>query len=397
MFTSKKKLQKVVELGAELSNIQDLDILLEKVLYVSMDLVGADAGSVYTAGDGLLQFCNSKNYTVEARNQANKKFVYSTFTIPVDSNSIAGHVALSGETLNIADVYDLSDSVLYKFDGAYDEKANYKTKSMLTIPLTTYSGDVVGVLQLINALDESGKVSKFSNSDVPFLNSFALNAAAAIDRTQLTRTIIMRMIKMAELRDPTETGPHVNRVGAFTVELYNHWATKKGVDVEEIEKTKDTLRLAAMLHDVGKVAISDNILKKPGRLTHEERVIMQTHALMGAKLFEDKHSDIDGFAYEIALNHHEWWDGTGYPGVGGVGKKGEEIHPFGRLVSITDVYDALCSKRSYKDSWNEEDVISELKKYSGIQFDPEMIDSFLSILDIVQSIRSRYPDEETVV
>ncbi len=392
MFTSKKKLQRVVELGAELTKIQDLDILLSKVLSMSMELVDADAGSIYTVEDGYLQFCNTKNNTIEGSLPPGKKLVYSTFKLPIDSNSIAGFVALNGETINIKDVYNLSRSAPYKFDREYDKLTNYKTKSMLAIPLTTYSGESVGVLQLINAMDSSGNISKFSKSDEPLIGNFALNAAAAIDRTQLTRAIIMRMIKMAEFRDPKETGPHVNRVGAFTVELYEHWANKKGISAEEIDKTKDTLRLAAMLHDVGKVAISDNILKKPGRLDDSERKVMQTHASMGASLFDDKYSDIDESAYQISLNHHEWWDGSGYPGVNGKGKKGEEIHPYGRLVSITDVYDALCSKRSYKESWEESDVIAELKRCSGTQFDPEMIDSFVEILDIIHSIRERYPD-----
>lgn len=392
MFTSKKKLQRVVELSSELANIQDIDMLLDKVLSMSMELVSADAGSVYTVNDRDLTFCNSKNNTIEASLDKGKKLVYSTFEIPIDSNSIAGFVALHGETLNIENVSRLPKSATYKFDNEYDKLTNYTTVSMLTIPLKTYSGVVVGILQLINAKDSSGNITRFSKGDAPLISNFAINAAAAIDRTQLTRAIIMRMIKMAEFRDPKETGPHVNRVGAFTVELYEHWATKKGVDSKEIDKTKDTLRLAAMLHDVGKVAISDNILKKPGRLDEIERKIMQTHASMGAKLFDDKYSDIDDCAYHISLNHHEWWDGSGYPGVNGIGKKGEDIHPYGRLVAITDVYDALCSKRSYKESWREEDVIAELKRCSGTQFDPEMIDSFIDILDVIQSIRQRYPD-----
>lgn len=392
MFTSKKKLQKSIDLGAELAKIQDIDILLDKVLDMSMELVDADAGSIYISEEGLLKFCNTKNKTLQSNLPEGKKLVYSTFTIPISDNSISGHVASTGETLNIKDVYELSSSVPYKFDKEYDRITNYRTESMLTIPLITHTGAVVGVLQLINAKDSSGNTTNFSKGDEPLVSSFAVNAAAAIDRTQLTRVIIMRMIRMAELRDPKETGAHVNRVGAFTVELYEHWATKKGVSVNEIEKTKDTLRLAAMLHDVGKVAISDNILKKPGRLDDDERKIMQTHAMMGARLFEDKYSDIDEFAYHIALNHHEWWDGSGYPGVNGVGKKGEEIHPFGRLVAITDVYDALCSKRSYKEPWDEEKVIETLKEDSGTQFDPEMVDSFIEILDIIQSVRKRYPD-----
>ena len=392
MFTGKKKLQKAVDLGAELVRIQDIDLLLEKVLSMSMELLNSDAGSVYIAEDGNLRFCNARNLTLESKLEPGKKLIYSTFTLPIDDNSIAGYVANTGVTLNIKDVYSLSSDATYKFGSDYDKLSGYRTKSMLAVPLVTHGGNVVGVLQLINAKDKHGEVTSFAHSDEKLIATFASHAAAAIDRTQLTRAIILRMIKMAELRDPKETGAHVNRVGAFTVELYEHWANKKGVARDEIDKNKDILRLAAMLHDVGKVAISDNILKKPARLDDDERKIMQTHASMGAYLFKDRVSAIDEASYHIALDHHEWWDGNGYPGVKGVGKKGEEIHPFGRLVSITDVYDALCSRRSYKESWKEEDVIEELKRCSGTQFDPEMIESFLEIQDIIHSIRERYPD-----
>ena len=215
---------------------------------------------------------------------------------------------------------------------------------------------------------------------------------------------------MAELRDPKETGGHVNRVASYAVEIYDTWATKKGIPKEQIEKNKDLLRIAAMLHDVGKVAISDAILKKPARLTPEEYEIMKQHTYLGARLFADKHSDFDETAYIVALNHHEKWDGTGYPGYinpetgkplpgyetadgKAQPKKGEEIHPFGRIVALCDVYDALSSKRVYKSAWNEEDVLAEIKKDSGKHFDPEMVEAFLFSLDVIKSISERYPDE----
>jgi HD-GYP domain-containing protein (c-di-GMP phosphodiesterase class II) len=167
--------------------------------------------------------------------------------------------------------------------------------------------------------------------------------------------------------------------------------------------------MAAMLHDVGKVAISDVILKKPARLTVDEFEIMKSHTYMGARLFKDIQSDFDEVALEVALNHHEKWDGTGYPGYIGpvselplegmmgkgnkvVPKKGEEIPIFGRIVAVADVYDALCSRRAYKEPWQEERILAEISSLSGSHFDPEIVDAFFSCLDILKSIANRYPD-----
>jgi HD-GYP domain-containing protein (c-di-GMP phosphodiesterase class II) len=214
---------------------------------------------------------------------------------------------------------------------------------------------------------------------------------------------------MAELRDPRETGPHVNRVAGYAVEIYDAWARKKGVPAAEAERNRDTLRMAAILHDVGKVAISDQILKKPGRFTPEEFAIMSTHTYLGARLFLDKQSEFDDMAAEVALMHHENWDGTGYPGRidimsgrplgvddGGkaTGRKGEEISVFGRIVAIADVYDALRSARVYKQAWNEEDVLAEIRKLSGTKFDPEIVDVFFEVLPAILQTAKRYEEKE---
>ncbi len=409
MLSQKERLDYIISLSNEVLGVKDLDILLEKILLLARRFANADAGSIYLREGNRLKFRYTQNDTFQSKLEKGKKLIYSTFNIPIDNRSIAGYVAMTGNILNIPDVYEIPPTMAYSFDKKYDDISGYRTKSMLTIPLKDNRLNVVGVLQLINAKNENGEIVPFLKEDEPFIINFANNAAIAIERAEMTRTIILRMIKMAELRDPKETGGHVNRVASYAVEIYDTWATKKGISAEIIEKNKDILRIAAMLHDVGKVAISDMILKKPARLTPEEYEIMKGHTYIGARLFSDSHSDFDDAALQVALNHHEWWNGNGYPGYVDIftgkpipgyeipdgrarGKKGEEIHPFGRVVAIADVYDALSSKRVYKDAWNEEDVINEIKNESGRQFDPEMVEAFLFNLDLLRSIAERYPD-----
>jgi hypothetical protein len=142
------------------------------------------------------------------------------------------------------------------------------------------------------------------------ISHYAANATVALQRAYITRAMILRMIRMSELRDPKETGAHVNRVAGYAVEIYDRWAYNHGVSEGEREKNRDTLKIAAMLHDVGKVAISDIILKKPARFTPEEYEVMKAHTVYGAQLFDDPQSPLDRIAADVALTHHENWDGT---------------------------------------------------------------------------------------
>jgi len=277
--------------------------------------------------------------------------------------------------------------------------------------MTNQQGNVLGVMQIINPKDHEGNIIPFTRSDESLINHFATSAALALERAQMTRNIIMRMISMAELRDPKETGAHVNRVGSYSVEIYEAWAKKRGLPSDQIERKRDILRMAAMLHDVGKVAISDLILKKPARLSTDEFEIMKSHTHLGARLFREAQSEFDELAAEVALTHHDKWDGTGYPGqidplTGGpvsgfegpdgrpLAKKGEEISLYGRIVAVADVYDALCSRRSYKEPWDESRVLDEIRHSSNTHFDPDVVEAFFSCLDVLKSISQRYPDEE---
>jgi len=408
MLTEKQKFGKIISLGIEITQVKDLDVLLERILKEARLLVNADAGSIYVKEDDKLKFSYSQNDTLQLR-QPGRKLIYSTFKMPINNQSIAGYVANTGDLLNLQDAYKLPSTLPFSFNRKYDDLSGYRTQSMLTFPLKTNRGDTIGVLQLINAKNAKGKPIAFSKKDEPLILHFANMAAVAIERAQMTRSMILRTIKMAELRDPKETGAHVNRVASYSVAIYEHWAAKRRVPHEVLEKNRDILRMAAMLHDVGKVAIADAILKKPARLDDAEREIMKQHTFMGARLFAEQYSEFDDASASVALNHHEKWDGTGYPGhinpfdtkvLPGYEnsdgsprpKKGEEIPVFGRLVALADVYDALSSKRAYKEKWDEAQVLDELKACSGTHFDPEMVETFFACIDTIRNIAERYPD-----
>ncbi len=408
MNSDKEKLERILKVGLEISNVKDLDILLERILTEARALANADAGSIYIKDGDQLKFSYTQNETQRSLLGPGKKLPYSTFSIPINNRSIAGYVAFTGEILNIPDVYNVTGGVPYAFDAKYDQLTHYRTGSLLTVPLSDNRGEVIGVLQIINAQSDDGKIVPFKDEDVPLFVHFACNAAIALERAKMTRTTILRMIKMAEMRDPYETGPHANRVASYAQEIFETWAFKKAMPQKEIDTLKDILKVAAILHYVGKIAVYDTILKKPGKLNDDEFETMKGHTYIGARLFVDGNSELDQAAASVALNHHEKWDGSGYPGhvdpISGApimangkgrggGKIGNEIPVFGRIVAIADVYDALCSPRSYKKAWGQEQVLEEMNKQSGRHFDPEMMDAFMDTLDEIGEVAKRYPYE----
>jgi len=194
---------------------------------------------------------------------------------------------------------------------------------------------------------------------------------------ELQIELIQRLVLAAEFRD-SETGNHIVRMSMYTYEL--------GKVVGLPEKECKLLLYASMMHDIGKIGIPDNILLKPGKLIPKEWEIMKTHAYKGAQILKGSSSEIIKMAEQIALTHHEKWDGSGYP----QGLKGEEIPLVGRITAICDVFDALISERPYKQAWPKEMVISEMERGSGIHFDPFLVKAFFEILPIIYVIKDKY-------
>lgn len=401
-----KKLQDIIELERILNEIQDIDVLLERILTESRRIVNADAGSIYIIEDNRLKIRYAHCDTKQRQLEPGQKLPFKYFSFEINEKSMCGSAVVSKTLLNEPDVYNISPDKPYSFDRNPDMLTGYHSKAILTIPLMEGKGSVIGVLQIINPQDKDGNITTFSEDDELFLTRFAATAAQALVRAKLTREMVMRMVEMAGFRDPKETGNHVNRVASYSIEIYDHWAFAHKIDAAEAAKYRDSLRIAAMLHDVGKVGISDLILKKPDKFTDEEYGIIKCHTMIGALLFKNNASEVDRMALDVALHHHERWDGKGYPGkvdtssfdlsnpiINSMGPlSGEEIPLSARIVSVADVFDALSSSRVYKKAWSRKEVLDEMKSQSGQQFDPEVIQAFFAALPMITEIQRDLTD-----
>ncbi len=191
--------------------------------------------------------------------------------------------------------------------------------------------------------------------------------------------VVRRLGRAAEYRD-NETGLHIVRMSKISRLL----GEVMGMDAYQC----DLLLNASPMHDIGKIGIPDNILLKPGKFEPEEWEIMKQHAQMGADILEGEDSDLLTMARDIALTHHEKWDGTGYPN----GLKGEEIPLVGRICAIADVFDALTSERPYKKAWSVEDALALIQENRGTHFEPCLVDAFMANLDAILAIRNNHQE-----
>jgi len=208
-----------------------------------------------------------------------------------------------------------------------------------------------------------------------------IKAEQEIIKTQ--KEIVYTMGEIGERRSK-ETGNHVRRVAEYSELL----ALKCGLDPIDAE----LLKMASPMHDIGKVAIPDAILNKPGSLTKDEFEIMKTHSRLGHEMLNHSDRPILKAAAIVAGQHHEKYNGMGYPDS----LKGKNIHIFGRITAIADVFDALGSDRVYKKAWDDKQIFELLKKERGLHFDPKLIDLFFLHLDEFISIRNKYKDISSI-
>ncbi|HEX9776223.1 MAG TPA: HD domain-containing phosphohydrolase [Actinomycetota bacterium] len=191
--------------------------------------------------------------------------------------------------------------------------------------------------------------------------------------------VVRRLSLAAEVRDPTTVG-HIERMSHYSELL----AKEAGLEDERCTQ----ILLASRLHDVGKIGIPDRVLRKEGKFTSADHEVMRAHSELGHRMFAGTDAELLKLAGEIALTHHERWDGSGYPG----GLRGEAIPVEGRIAAITDVFDALLSKRAYKPAWPVGKVVETMREGSGALFDPELLDAFLGRLDGVMGLAEQFPN-----
>ena len=348
-----------------ISREQDVDKLLVMLSDLARDILEVDRCSLF-----LLDREKNELWTKVAHG-------VEEIRVPADSG-VVGWVAQRGESLVVKDAY--ADP---RFNPEVDKETGYRTQNILAIPLFDKKGNVLGVFQAVNKLS-----GNFSEEDLELFTLLGGYASSAIENSLLQakvkeayREAIMRLSHAAEYKDP-ETFNHIIRVGLYAKLM----GEKLGLEKEVCEN----LMLAAPMHDIGKIGIPDAILLKKGRLNDWEWEVMKRHTVIGYEILKDSSSELLQMAALVALDHHERWDGTGYPN----GKKGEEISLWGRITSIADVFDALLSKRPYKEPWTLDRTVEHIKSLKGKAFDPKLIDLFFENIDEVMRIRENYKDEE---
>lgn len=346
---------------------------LEQVILASTEIFEANTLSIF-ASAVLRQICNLLNLN-------GALFYCTSLNEDIEESGNFHVLAASGEmnVYNTKNKDDLPEDVKRAFDKAIAQKSSIIEDRVYTGYFTTSHGSEN---LLYVSMDE-----ELSDMDRQLLDIFASNVAITYENLLLRDEIVETQKELAYIlgeaveQRSKETGSHVKRVALFSHVL----ATKYGLDEEQAE----IIKLASPLHDVGKIGIPDRILKKPGKFEPEEWEIMKTHAAIGADLLKYSDNDVIQMGAIISAQHHERWEGGGYPN----NLKGEEIHIAGRIASLADVFDALGCKRCYKEPWPLEDILAEIDKQKGKQFDPKLVELLHENIDDFLKIRDAYPDQ----
>ena len=363
-------LQGLMQVGIHLSSMPDRRKMLDMILHEARSLARAEAGSLFVQRQQRLRFVAAQN---DRLGDGALSKVFLDREIPATANSLAGFVASTGQVVNISDADHLDADTPFRLNRDFDEASGYHTQSILAIPLNRPDGSCVGVLQLINRLDDQGRVVPFPDAEGSGILSLASMAAVTIHNALLQEDLkaahldtIIRLSVVVEHRD-NATAQHIRRISR-TARLV---AEAMGLDRRQVE----LIECAAPMHDIGKVGIPDCILHKPSPLTAEERETVEQHTLIGADILGHPQNELIAMAHDIAISHHERWDGRGYP----QGLSGREIPLPGRIVGLADVFDALLSKRCYKNAYSVETVRDIIRSERGKQFDPAVVDAYLRV------------------
>jgi HD-GYP domain-containing protein (c-di-GMP phosphodiesterase class II) len=352
---AERRLQLLIKFAGMISNEPRLDTLLELIADQVREIVAADRCTVFLID---LQ-------TNELWSKIAQGIEHQEIRVPM-GKGISGLTAVTGETINIKDAY--SDN---RFTIDIDKVTGYKTRNVLAVPLKNNKGEILGVFEVLNKKESEG--AEFTEDDIGLLQLLGTVASNALENAKLYENIrrtqletIYRLAITAEYRDQQDTARHLQNISSISYLI----AVAMGLPTEDAED----IRQASALHDIGKVGLCDAILLKPGKLTPEEYEEMKKHTVYGAKILANAESRLLRIAYRLTSSHHEKFDGSGYPNK----LKGKEIPLEARIVSVADVFDALCMPRVYKPAWGPDRAYDYILAEIGKSFDPEVVEAFKS-------------------
>lgn len=357
VLDAQEKLNLLTEFGKQISHHSNLDRLLSLIAEQIQKIIGVKRCFIFIKDDSKKEFWS--------KIASGKGLKYSEIHLPLHGNNIACAVAKSGHTINLADAY--SDE---RFSKELDVITGFKTTALLAVPLKNKEGKVIGVFQLNNKEDNT----PFNSRDEGLLKLLATLASGNIEIATLYEEVklanletIYRLAVAAEYRDQYDTKTHLTHISSIC-EMIAKEMGFSGIEVENIKN-------ASLLHDIGKVAIPDHILLKPGKLTPQEYELMKEHTKYSEKILKGAKSKILEIAYKMSVAHHEKWDGSGYPN----GLKGEEIPLEARILAVADVFDALCMNRVYKKAWPLENAYEYIVSKAGTDFDSKVVEVFKKV------------------
>lgn len=365
-LSAEEKLNLLVEFGTRVSSELRLDKLL--------DIIAQQITKMLDVGRCTIYLKDVEKNELWSKIAQGRGLEHTEIRVPLNGNGIISIVARTGETINLPNAYEDP-----RFCMDVDMVTDFRTHTMLAVPLKNNSGKVLGVFQVANKSD----ATPFDKKDEGILLLLATLAASAIEIAKLYQDVhvaqletIYRLAVTAEYRDQQDTRAHLKNISIISYLL----ALALGMS----KKEADLIKNASPLHDIGKVALADNILLKPGKLTPEEFEIMKSHTVYGGRILEGAHSKILQIAHKMSLYHHEKWNGLGYP----KGLKGEEIPVEARIVTVADVFDALCVFRVYKKAWKTDDAYTYIVGESGKAFDPRIVAAFKKIYPSIRKLYS---------
>lgn len=357
---TKDPLIALVKIGQAVAAEKNIDLLIKTIAEETKTALNADRCTVYLYD----------KETNELYSKVATGLDITELRIPADKG-LAGHVLKTGETINIKDAY--SDK---RFNSDVDKETGYRTKNMLCMPIKNFNQEIIGVFQVLNKFDEY-----FTPDDEDLLVAIASNAGISLENAQLFErqrklleeqkvvldSFIETLATSIDARDKITSG-HSTRVKMYAVLIAKEFGMEQN-DLYILEK-------AAALHDIGKIGIRDAVLQKEGKLTPEEYKHIQQHVEITHHILEKIHMSKDFQQItEIACSHHEKFDGSGYYRH----LKGTEIPFGGRILAVSDVFDAITSKRHYRDKMPIDKVINIIKDGAGSHFDPLVVEKFLAI------------------